>query len=35
MQSILSSSPEGLARLMATERLRWAGVIKAAGVEPE
>ncbi len=30
-----SSSPEGLARLMATERLRWAGVIKAAGVEPE
>jgi tripartite-type tricarboxylate transporter receptor subunit TctC len=28
-------SPEGLARLMATERLRWAGVIKAAGVEPE
>ena len=31
----VSSSPEGLARLMATERLRWAGVIKAAGVEPE
>lgn len=30
-----TSSPEGLARLMATERLRWAGVIKAAGVEPE
>jgi len=30
-----SSSPEALARLMATERLRWAAVIKAAGVEPE
>ena len=30
-----SSSPEGLARLMATERLRWAAVIKAAGVAPE
>ncbi len=30
-----SSSPEGLARLMAAERQRWAGVIKAAGVEPE
>ncbi len=29
-----NSSPEGLARLMATERLRWAAVIKAAGVEP-
>jgi len=33
--SATASSPEGLAQLMRSERLKWAAVIQAAGVQPE
>ncbi|MEJ5999015.1 Bug family tripartite tricarboxylate transporter substrate binding protein [Paucibacter soli] len=33
--SASASSPEGLAQLMRSERLKWAAVIQAAGVQPE
>jgi tripartite-type tricarboxylate transporter receptor subunit TctC len=33
--SATASSPEGLAQLMRSERLKWAAVIRAAGVQPE
>jgi len=33
--SATASSPEGLAQLMRSERLKWAAVIKAANVQPE
>jgi len=33
--SATASSPEGLAQLMRSERLKWAALIQAAGVQPE
>ena len=33
--SAAGTTPEALAGLMTSERARWAGVIKAAGVKPE